>query len=107
MACHFLQLQNRHHGHPSRLPCGSLRSALTGPGRVANDLLIGENGRLYSGIVRWTRLPLVGAEHSADYGLALHISLDIDRPSHGSTTISRIALRWTASVRASPSHGGQ
>ena len=27
-----------HHGHPSRLPCGSLRSALTGPDRDASGI---------------------------------------------------------------------
>ena len=47
--------------HPSRLPCGSLRSAWTGPGGDAGGFLIRENGSLQI------------------------ILLDRDRPSHGST----------------------
>ena len=33
LACHFLHPYYTDLGHPSRLPCGSLRSAWTGPGR--------------------------------------------------------------------------
>lgn len=38
-ACHSLLLNDRQVGHPSRLPGGSLRSALTGPGRPAEKAL--------------------------------------------------------------------
>ena len=37
-ACHFLHRYYMDLGHPSRLPCGSLRSAWTGPGRDPREL---------------------------------------------------------------------
>ena len=55
-----------HHGHPSRLCYGSLRSALTGPGRHAREFT---NTRKWQPIFwrrRWLRLPLVGTQYASD-----------------------------------------
>ena len=60
-----------HHGHPSRLPCGSLRSAWTGPGRDASGFTDTRKWQALFWQPRWTRLPLVGTRYFADYGQAL------------------------------------
>jgi hypothetical protein len=67
-----------HHGHPSRLPCGSLRSALTGPDRDASGIYRYEKMAGYVLANKgYMRLPLVGTEHATDCGYAftkLHLT---------------------------------
>ena len=49
-SCHFLHRYYMDRSHPSRLPSGSLRSALTGPGRdPERNVLRGGNGRAWLG----------------------------------------------------------
>ncbi len=84
-----------HHGHPSRLPCGSLRSAWTGPGRDASGFTDTRKWQAMLWQLRWIRLPLVGTEHFANYDQTLQIPLDTARPSHGrATTCSSIVYCW-------------
>jgi len=67
LACHFLGRKAVDHGHPSRLPCGSLRSALTEPGRDPSRIADTRKWQAMFWPLPCMRLPLVGTEHSADY----------------------------------------
>lgn len=71
LACHFLGGNAVDHGHPSRLPCGSLRSAWTEPGRDPSRITDKRKWQSMFWPLRWIRLPLVGTEHSADYDQVL------------------------------------
>jgi hypothetical protein len=62
LACHFLELQYVASRHPSRLPCGSLRSAMTGLDRDASGIYRYEKMAGCSGDKEVMRLPLVGTE---------------------------------------------
>jgi hypothetical protein len=91
LAAIFSRWMVLHHGHPSRLPYGSLRSALTEPGRDARRFT---NTRKWQPMFcrrRWLRLPLLGTQYAANYDRPQNISLDINRPSHGSTQRPRSA----------------
>jgi hypothetical protein len=83
--CHSLPFYFRHRGHPSRLPYGSLRSALTGPVRDANFPLTRGNGRFCTARFhalcdsRWSPRGFPLLEEFENF------PLDYDRRSHGRT----------------------
>lgn len=65
LACHFLDVHHGQQGHPSRLPSGSLHSALTGPGLAARRLYRYEKMAGYlCQLQPLSRLSLVGPEPS-------------------------------------------
>jgi len=63
-----------HHGHPSRLPYSSLRSALTGPGCDASEFTDTRKWQTMFCQPRLMSLPLVGIEHLATNYQALQNS---------------------------------
>jgi hypothetical protein len=65
LACHFLDVHHGQQGHPSRLPYGSLHSALTGLGLAASRFYRYEKmaGYLWQ-LQPLPCLPLVGPEPS-------------------------------------------
>jgi hypothetical protein len=49
LGCHFLDMQDVHHGHPSRLPPARFARPGLVPAVMRTDLQVRENGRLWSG----------------------------------------------------------